>query len=98
MSGLAFTRALFYLAFLCCGIHIIRRIGWGCWSHEYVRDRDGDSKMALVCVDCGKKWTVLSAEVVKGPAHNQVETLGKPITKVTKEWPRNVREWRRSER
>ena len=64
-----------------------RTLSGGCWfSHEFIRDRDEQGRLILVCANCGNVHRPeLDAEVLKGPAHEPAEVLGQATGKAVKE-------------
>jgi len=73
--------------------HLLR---FGTYAHDLHRGRDTQGRLTEACSVCGFARAVLCEDVVKdGPAHYQAETLGKPITKVTRERPKNVTPFQR---
>ena len=52
-----------------------RTLSGGCWfSHEFIRDRDEQGRLILVCANCQHQHRPeLEREALKGPAHTPVE-------------------------
>ena len=58
----------------------------GCWfGCERQHTRDAQGRLILQCQDCGSVTRVLESAVIKGPAHDQVETLGVPTGRAIRE-------------
>lgn len=56
---------------------------FSCWfghPHRF-RTRNGKGELVLQCVDCDDQVPLLQSEVIRGPAHDQRDVLGKPETR-----------------
>ena len=63
-----------------------RTLSGGCWfSHEFIRDRDEQGRLILVCANCQHQHRPeLEREALKGPAHTPVEPLGRATGKAVR--------------
>lgn len=69
----------------------LRALVHGCWKqHSQVKARDAEGELILLCTTCGESERVLTHPTLKGPAHEQAEVRGKPLTKVIRARPSKV--------
>ena len=65
---------------------IFRWLTSSCWfSHEFIRDRDEQGRLILVCSQCQHQHRPeLEREMLRGPAHTPVEPLGRATGKAVR--------------